>query len=108
MIYTDGQKAKAVTYAFEKNNTEFVQAEIKRVQDFQYMYPMSIAISFISFLLAIGVLYFVKNTQWHAIAIALILFGGAFAVIDYFSKERANIYYMRLLDHQKSLDNGTI
>ncbi len=95
-IYSNSKKIAKVEENYQQNNQAFVDSEIKRVEDFQYLYPMSIAISLACFLIAIGLLYFVKNIHWQAIAIALILFGSAFAAIDYFSKERANIYYERL------------
>jgi hypothetical protein len=39
---------------------------------------MSIGISLFCFAVALGLLYFVKNIHWQAIAIALILFGSCF------------------------------
>ena len=96
MIYSNSQKIANVEQNYNQDNQAFINTEIKRVEDFQYLYPMSIGISLVSFLVALGLLYFVKNIHWQAIAIALILFGSAFAVIDYFSKERATIYYEKL------------
>lgn len=96
MAYSNSNKKEKIQSTYDSNPSEFHQSEIKRVEDFQYLYPMSIGISLVSFLVALGLLYFVKNIQWQAVAIALILFGTAFAVIDYFSKERASIYYNQL------------
>ncbi|CAA9502461.1 MAG: hypothetical protein AVDCRST_MAG96-2043 [uncultured Segetibacter sp.] len=96
MMYSNGKKVQEVEKKYEQNSKEFVEAEIKRVEGFQYLYPMSIATSLACFLIAIGLLYFTKNVQLQAIAISLIFFGGAFAIIDYFSKERATIYYEQL------------
>ncbi|WP_321346107.1 hypothetical protein [uncultured Draconibacterium sp.] len=98
-IYSNSKKVARVEESYQQNPQDFVNIEIKRVEDFQYLYPMSIAISLVCFLIAVGLLYFVKNVHWQAIAIALILFGTAFAVIDYFSKERATIYYEKLLNY---------
>ena len=95
-IYSNSKKVAQVELKFNENQEQFIQTEIKRVEDFQYLYPMSIGISLFCFAVALGLLYFVKNIHWQAIAIALILFGSAFAIIDYFSKERATIYYEQL------------
>ena len=100
-IYSNSKKVAQVELKFNENQEQFIQTEIKRVEDFQYLYPMSIGISLVCFAVALGLLYFVKNIHWQAIAIALILFGSAFAIIDYFSKERATIYYEKLT-HLKS------
>ncbi|MDY3362944.1 manganese efflux pump [Riemerella anatipestifer] len=96
MIYSNGKQKQEIVKRYEQNPKEFINTEIKRVNDFQYLYPMSIAISLACFLIAIALLYFTQNIYLKAIAISLILFGMAFAVIDYFSKERATIYYEQL------------
>lgn len=96
MIRSNGKQKQEIAKKYEQNPKEFINAEIKRVDDFQYLYPMSIAISLVCFLIAIALLYFIQNVHLKAIAISLILFGMAFAVIDYFSKERATIYYEQL------------
>lgn len=96
MIYSNIKKVQEVEANYKQNSKDFISIEIKRVEGFQYLYPMSIAVSLACFLIAIGLLYFGKNVNLQAIAISLILFGGAFAVIDYFSKERATIYYEKL------------
>lgn len=95
-IYSNSKKIAKVEQNYNQDNQAFLNAEIKRVEDFQYLYPMSIGISLACFLVALGLLYFAKSIHWQAIAMALILFGSAFAVIDYFSKERATIYYEKL------------
>lgn len=97
MIYSNRTKIQEIETKYNKNPKEFVDNEIKRVEDFQYLYPLSIGISLVCFIVAIGLLYFSKNIHLQAIAIALLFFGSAFAVIDYFSKERATIYYEKLI-----------
>jgi hypothetical protein len=96
MIYSNGKKLAEVEQVYKQNNKAFVEAEIKRVEGFQYLYPLSIGISAVSFIVALSVLYFSKNVNLQAIAMALILFGACFAFIDYFSKERSIIYYEQL------------
>lgn len=97
MIYSNRTKIQEIETKYNKNPKEFVDNEIKRVEDFQYLYPLSIGISLVCFIVAIGLLYFSKNIHLQAIAIALLFFGSTFAVIDYFSKERATIYYEKLI-----------
>lgn len=96
MIRSNGKQKQEIAKKYEQNPKEFINAEIIRVDDFQYLYPMSIAISLACFLIAIALLYFTQNVHLKAVAISLILLGMAFAVIDYFSKERATIYYEQL------------
>ena len=96
MIRSNGKQKQEAAKKYEQNPKEFINVEIKRVDDFQYLYPMSIAISLACFLIAIALLYFTQNVHLKAIAISLLLLGMAFAVIDYFSKERATIYYEQL------------
>jgi membrane-bound ClpP family serine protease len=95
-IQSNATKMQTLQAQYDSNAIQFQQDEIKRVEGFQYLYPMSIGISLVSFLVALGLLYFVKNIHWQAVAITLIFFGASFAVIDYFSKERAAIYYEQL------------
>lgn len=99
MVYLNTNKIETLQAQYDNNPTEFHQSEIQRVEDFQYLYPMSITISLVSFLVALGLLYFVKNIHGQAVAMALIMFGAAFAGIDYFSKERATIYYNQLKEN---------
>lgn len=96
MAYSNTQKLKVIENQYKQNAPEFVKTEIKRVEDFQYLYPLSIAISAICFTISLCLLYFSKSSTWQSIAISLIIFGTAFAIIDYFSKERANEYYKQL------------
>lgn len=96
MVLSNQKKITTVEQSFQKNKSSFFQTEKKRVEDFQYLYPLSIVISLFCFLIAAYFLGFTKNIYLHATAIALAWVGVAFMVIDYFSKERAAIYYQQL------------
>ena len=96
-VYSNSHKIVEVEQSFKQNQKEFVEAEISRVEGLNYYRPLSIAISLLCFLFAIGILYFVKNIQWQAIAIALILFGSAFTTVNYFANERTITYYNKLI-----------
>lgn len=106
MGYSNQKTMATVDQASKENIGEFVTAEKKRVEDFQYLYPLSLSISAVCFVLAVVFLGFMKNHHLHAIAIALTVFGFAFMVIDYFSKERSAIYYKRIINFtQQSRQN---
>ncbi len=96
MYISNKKKIETVVQNFKNDNVQFVQSEKQRVEGFQYLYPFSLGISAVCFILAFIFLAFTKNIHLHASAIALASFGLAFMVIDYFSKERASIYYEQI------------
>jgi len=98
MNYDNKGKMIKARVAYNQDRDRFLTSELKRVEDFQYLYPMSLTISGLSFLIAIALLAFAKNISLQATAISLIVLGMTFAVIDYFSKERATAYYHSLND----------
>lgn len=79
--------------AFRNDQKSFVLSEKKRVEEFQYLYKMTIGIAAVSFALAIGSFLFTRHSTLQAIGLALVLFGLTGLIIDFFSKERANTYY---------------
>ncbi len=99
MDYSNQKKMATVEQTSKENIGEFVTVEKKRVEDFQYLYPLSLSISAVCFVIAVVFLGFLKNPYLHAIAIALTIFGFAFMVIDYFSKERSAIYYKQIINY---------
>jgi len=97
MLYSNNQRITKFKNANETNSKEFTQNEKKRVENFQFMYPTSLAISAACFLITILAFIFSKNPTFHAIGIVLTIFGVSLIIIDYFSKERAQIYYDHIL-----------
>jgi O-antigen/teichoic acid export membrane protein len=97
-MYFSNQKRLA-TYQnqYQENPTDFIHQEKKRVEDFQYMYVISKVVASISFAFAIYAFWFSKNDIIQSIAIALLIFGVSGLIIDYFSEERASIYYSEIL-----------
>jgi hypothetical protein len=85
------------TEAFKKDKIEFVKSEKKRVEDFQYLYKMTIIIASIGFVIAICFFLFTNNPTLKAIGLALIILGLAGLSIDFFSKERADTYYKAIM-----------
>jgi len=97
MLYSNNQRITKFKNANETNSKEFTQNEKKRVENFQFMYPTSLAISAACFLITVLAFIFSKNPTFHAIGIVLTIFGVSLIIIDYFSKERAQIYYDHIL-----------
>jgi len=96
MDWSNNRNLANVETVYAEDRTGFLESERQRVEKFQYLYTMSIGISLACFLSAVGLLYFATNIHLQALGIALIVFGSAFAVIDYFSKERSVSYYQSL------------
>jgi O-antigen/teichoic acid export membrane protein len=96
-IVNNNKRVREYTDAYQLNKVEFVFSEKKRVEDFQYLYKMTIIIASVSFALALSFFYLSDNFRLRAVGLALILFGMTGLVIDYFSKERADNYYKTIL-----------
>lgn len=99
MVYSNGQRLIEFQQAYESNSEQFTIAEKKRVEDFQFMYPASLAISAVCFLITLAAFVWSKNPNFHAISILLSVFGLSLIIIDFFSKERANNYYEQILTY---------
>jgi hypothetical protein len=97
MVYSNGQRQTEFQQAYEFNSEQFINSEKQRVEDFQFMYPTSLAISAVCFLITLIAFVWSKNPNFHAIGILLSVFGLSLIIIDYFSKERASIYYDQIL-----------
>lgn len=96
-IISNNKRLIAYTEVVQKDKKAFVESEKKRVEDFQYLYKMTTAIAAVSFAIAIGFFLFTNNYILRAIGLALILFGLTGLIIDYFSKERADMYYKTIM-----------
>jgi O-antigen/teichoic acid export membrane protein len=96
-IANNNSRLREYTGAYQLNKAEFLLSEKKRVEDFQYLYKMTIIIASVSFAVALSFFYFSDNYLLRAVGLALILFGMTGLVIDYFSKERAENYYKTIL-----------
>jgi hypothetical protein len=99
MVYSNGQRQVAFQQAYEADNNQFLSAEKKRVEDFQFLYPTSLAISTVCFFVTLVTFVWSKNPNFHAIGITLSVFGLSLIIIDYFSKERATFYYEQILQY---------
>ena len=111
LLFSIGLSAMIINYpkrmakselAFEENAPKFILLEKKRVEDFQVLYKYSVVFAAVSFLLTIIAFGFMENRIFQSICIALMLISVALVIIDHFSKERAEIYYLEI---QKQLEN---
>jgi Na+/melibiose symporter-like transporter len=90
------------TEVFNRDKIEFVKSEKKRVEDFQYLYKITIIIASAGFAIAICFFLFTNNPILKAIGLALIILGLSGLIIDYFSKERADTYYKAIMTEMES------
>ena len=99
MVYSNTKRVTEFQNAYQTDSTAFIQNEKKRVEDFQFLYPTSLVISAVCFLITVLAFAYSKNPTFHAIGIVLTVFGVSLIIIDYFSKERAQIYYDHILNN---------
>ena len=99
MMYSNNQRITNFQSAYQSDSEGFIQNEKKRVEDFQFMYPTSLAISAVCFLITVLAFSFSQSPIFQAIGVALAVFGLSLIIIDYFSKERGQIYYEHILNN---------
>jgi len=87
------QRLTSFAKEYHENASVFMENEKKRVEDFQYMYTITIVIAPVCFAIAVFLFWFTHNAIARAIGIALVIFGLSGLIIDSFSKERADLYY---------------
>ncbi|QBQ41624.1 hypothetical protein E2P86_10885 [Sphingobacterium psychroaquaticum] len=97
MLYSNPKRMIELPQKYERDKIEFTKSEKKRVDDFQYGYKVSKIVATIFFTLTLIIFWTTKNPIWMGIGIALTYFALAGLVIDYFSQERAAIYYSQIL-----------
>lgn len=97
MLYSNPKRMIELPQSYHKNKMEFAKTEKKRVDDFQYGYKVSKIVATIFFALTLIIFWTTKNPIWMGIGIALTYFALAGLIVDYFSQERADIYYNAIL-----------
>jgi hypothetical protein len=92
MVYSNNQRIKVFSTAFESNPTEFVEAEAERTEDFIKWYPYTMFIT--SGIIIIGLLLYLfwAGPYGRAIGMTIFIMGLAVLYIDHFSEERAHTY----------------
>ncbi|MGJ1265624.1 hypothetical protein ACR78F_03875 [Sphingobacterium spiritivorum] len=97
MLYSNPKRMIELPQSYQQDKVEFAKLEKKRVNDFQYGYKVSKIVATIFFALTLIIFWTTKNPTWMGIGIALTYFALAGLVVDYFSQERADIYYNAIL-----------
>lgn len=101
MYISNQRRLPAYQQNFSRNRLEFIQSEKKRVEDFQYMYTISKIVATVFFTLTLLIFWLSKNPTWQGWGIGLTIFAISGLVVDYFSQERAEIYYKAILEALK-------
>ncbi|WP_375584336.1 hypothetical protein [Cyclobacterium xiamenense] len=99
MVYSNSHRQLSFQQSYDANANQFLLDEKKRVEAFQVLYPTSLSISFACFVATIAAFVWSKNPHFHAVGLALSVFGLSLLIIDYFSKERASVYYAVILQY---------
>lgn len=99
---SNNARLKEYPARYEANPVQFAKAEKERIESFQYQYKISKTVATVCFALTLLIFWFVKNPVWQGAGIGLSYFGLAGLVVDYFSEERARIYYQAILAALKS------
>lgn len=97
MLYSNTKRMKEMPLQFQQDKTAFIKNEKQRVEGFQYQYKISKIVATICFIFSLFIFWYTKNSTWQGIAIGVSYFGLAGLVIDYFSEERASMYYQEIL-----------
>lgn len=101
MLVSNKKRLSEFPQACEKDNNTFIQIEKKRVEDFQFGYTISKIVASICFPLTLVIFWYTKKPTWQGVGIGLSYFALTGLVVDYFSQERAAIYYKAILEALK-------
>lgn len=96
MLYSNQKRLPVYKQSYGNDKTSFVLAEKKRVEGFQYGYTISKIVASVCFPLTLLIFWWTKNPTWMGWGIGLTLFAFSGLVVDYFSQERAGIYYREI------------
>lgn len=101
MLVSNSKRVREFEPLFKQGNSTFIRSEKKRVEDFQYGYVISKVVATIFFAATVLIFWLTKSTTWQGIGVGLAVFALAGLVLDYFSQERADIYYKAILNALK-------
>lgn len=97
MLFSNQKRMAEFPQSYQQSKKEFVNAEKKRIEDFQYGYKVSKIVATLFFAMTLIIFWTTKNPMWQGIGIGLSYFALTGLMIDYFSQERADIYYSFVL-----------
>lgn len=98
MYISNHKRLPVYQQSFSENAIEFIKAEKKRVEGFQYMYTISKVVATVFFTMTLLIFWFSKSSTLQGFGIGLTIFAISGLVVDYFSQERAEIYYKAILN----------
>lgn len=81
----------------------FAVSEKKRVESFKPIFQGTKWMAVTFFLLALAAHFFTESYHLRAIGTVLAIIGISGLVIDYFAKERADIYYQAILNQEANM-----
>lgn len=97
MIYSNNKRAPEFNTKYQENPQLFKESEIKRVDSFVKLYPLTRYVSIGVIILGFCLFNFLHSPLWKSIGLCIMVVGFSIIVIDYFSEERALIYQKVLL-----------
>lgn len=100
--FTNQKRIPRFEQAYAENPGAFVRAEKARVEGFQYLYGITLVLAPACFAVASFFFWFSTNPHLRAVGIALVLLGLSALLVDFFSKERADVYYGRIQSELRS------
>ena len=103
MKFSNHKRMTDLEQSYHQDKSAFVKAEKQRVESFQYMYVISKLVATVFFAATLLLFWFTRNPNLHALGIGLTLFALSGLVVDYFSQERADIYYKAILETIQNL-----
>lgn len=92
MIFSNTKRITEFSTKHQENPQEFKEDEIKRVDSFVKLYPLTRYVSIAVIVLGFCLFNFLHSPLWKSIGLCIMVIGFSIIVIDYFSEERALIY----------------
>jgi hypothetical protein len=97
ILVSNQKRIQEFPRSYQQDEKKFILLEKQRVEDFQYAYTISKIVATIFFACTLFIFWYTQSPTWQGIGIGLAYFALAGLVIDYFSQERADIYYNAIL-----------
>lgn len=98
MYFSNQKRLNEFEQEYKLDNLTFIKKEKERVESFQYQYTISKIVATVCFLITLFIFWTTKNSTWQGIGLGLTIFGLIGLMIDYFSEERAALYYKQIIE----------
>ncbi|WP_196892439.1 hypothetical protein [Aureivirga marina] len=98
-IYSNKNRIVEYQNQFKENPEKFIKAEKERVESFDTIFNYTFPFALIATILGAVLFFFFENSTIRAISFASILLGLLTYLIDFFAKERADIYFKAILEY---------